>query len=28
MRGERNVAVDNIEKIAVAFGLKPKDLFD
>ena len=27
-RGERNVAVDNIEKISIAFGLHPKDLFD
>lgn len=27
-RGERNVAVDNIERIALAFRLKVKDLFD
>lgn len=27
-RGERNVAVDNIERIALAFELKPKDLFE
>lgn len=27
-RGERNVAIDNIEKISVAFGLKVRDLFD
>jgi transcriptional regulator with XRE-family HTH domain len=27
-RGERNVAIDNIEKIARAFGLRVKDLFD
>jgi len=26
-RGERNVAVDNIEKIAAAFVLAPKDMF-
>lgn len=26
-RGERNVAVDNIEKISVAFGVSIKDLF-
>ncbi|MGD9787570.1 MAG: helix-turn-helix domain-containing protein [Sulfuricellaceae bacterium] len=27
-RGERNVAIDNIERIALAFGLHPKDLFE
>jgi transcriptional regulator with XRE-family HTH domain len=27
-RGERNVAVDNIERLAHALGLHPKDLFD
>jgi transcriptional regulator with XRE-family HTH domain len=27
-RGERNVAIDNIEKISKAFGLSVKDLFE
>lgn len=27
-RGERNVAIDNIEKISKAFGLKVRDLFE
>lgn len=27
-RGERNVAIDNIEKISRAFGLSVKDLFE
>lgn len=27
-RGERNVAVDNIERLAHAFGLHPRDLFE
>ena len=27
-RGERNVAVDNIERLARAFGLHPRELFE
>ena len=27
-RGLRNVSIDNIEKIAVALGQHPKDMFD
>lgn len=27
-RGERNVAIDNIEKLSKAFGLSVKDLFE
>lgn len=27
-RGERNVAIDNIERIALAFKIKPKDLLE
>lgn len=27
-RGERNVAIDNIERISLAFGMTVKDLFD
>lgn len=27
-RGERNVAIDNIERIALAFEMTVKDLFD
>lgn len=27
-RGIRNVSIDNIEKIADALGVQPKDLFD
>jgi transcriptional regulator with XRE-family HTH domain len=27
-RGERNISIDNIEKLAIALGVKPSELLD